>query len=57
MEKNYRPKIFDTCGVDWSVEIEFKNINKIECSGYDEYPYNWEKFKNIIREYFPQMKC
>ena len=54
--KNYRPKIFGTCGVNWLVEIEFKNFNKIECSGYNEYPYNWEKFQKIIREFFPQME-
>jgi len=34
--------------------MEFKNLEKIERSGYDEYPYNWERFQDIIKEYFPQ---
>jgi len=55
-KKRYDNKIFSTDCEEWKVELEFKNNKKIIRSGYDEYPDNWEKFQNIIKEYFPQME-
>jgi len=55
-KKRYEQKYFQFDGEEWKIEMEFKKLPKFISTGYDEYPYNWENFKNIIKEYFPQIE-
>jgi len=54
--EEYENKDFPEDCEEWTIEIDFKNMEKIKKYGYDDYPYNWEKFQNLIRKYFPQME-
>jgi len=52
----YKNKVFAEDCEEWTIEMEFSSIEKITRFGYDEYPYNWKIFENIISKYFPQME-
>jgi hypothetical protein len=52
-KKSYYTDICD--GEQWHLEMEFNDFPKFESSGSNGYPRNWDKFKTVIKEYFPLM--
>jgi hypothetical protein len=53
-KKEYIDK-FICDGEQWELKIEFNGLPSFESSGSNKYPDNWDKFLEIINEYFPQM--